>query len=80
MATILAWLHRRQRVIHRDVKLENFMVTSRSDGGVLLRLIDFGYASPVSQPREQGFGTDVWLPAFVMTGELTFRFSHPFLS
>ena len=57
MGSILAWLHSQAQIMHRDLKLENFMVIPQPNGSVHLKVIDFGFASAIAQPKEQGYGT-----------------------
>jgi serine/threonine protein kinase len=50
LAAALAHAHSHDPpIVHRDIKPKNVLVTRRADGGVDLRLADFGLAVPISE-------------------------------
>jgi serine/threonine protein kinase len=50
LAAALAHAHSQDPpIVHRDIKPTNVLVTQRADGGVAVRLADFGLAVPISE-------------------------------
>ena len=50
LAAALAHAHSQDPpIVHRDIKPANVLVTHRADGGVAVRLADFGLAVPISE-------------------------------
>ena len=39
----------RKNIVHRDVKLENFLVDTSEDGKIIIKLADFGLASEIDE-------------------------------
>ena len=35
-----------KNIVHRDVKMENFLIDSNEDGQIIVKLADFGLACP----------------------------------
>ena len=55
-------------IFHRDLKLENFMITFDKSGKPLIKLIDFGLSDIIGKIRQTRFGSSFWMAPEVMWG------------
>ena len=53
-------------IFHRDLKLENFMITFDKSGKPLIKLIDFGLSDIIGKIRQTRFGSSFWMAPEVM--------------
>jgi len=51
------------KIIHRDLKLENILVSIGSNGGITIRLADFGYSTFINpgQKIKSGLGSKSYI-------------------
>mmetsp|Transcript_50882 Transcript_50882/g.110098 ORF Transcript_50882/g.110098 Transcript_50882/m.110098 type:complete len:364 (+) Transcript_50882:196-1287(+) len=73
VATRILELHGRG-IAHRDLSLENFMISRRADGGTTLKIIDFAQALIVRDPSQAAVGEGrVHRPNEGLPGKLRYR-------
>ena len=57
-------------IFHRDLKLENFMITFDESGKPLIKLIDFGLSEIIGKIQQTRFGSAFWMsPEVIREGK-----------
>jgi serine/threonine protein kinase len=65
MCETIRYLHEDVQIVHRDVKLENWMMNR----GLQVKLIDFGMSKPTTDVLSTGCGTYAYLSPEMILGE-----------
>ena len=63
MLDAINFIHQ-QNIVHRDIKPQNFLYTQEKEGFPILKLCDFGYASPFTPKNSKSFISGMGTPGY----------------